>query len=312
MTRLFIVSMLSFFIAFQGFSQSRSVSGKVADAKTLKALSNAEVVDQSSGTGVTTSINGTFLISVDSQKDVEITISFVGYETLIKILKAGKLYDNISILLEPKAEQLQEVEIMGVTLQNKAYRTEDVNIEMLESSNLQDVGYLLRQMPNVNGIRKGAMGIDPVIRGFKYSQLNVQLNGGTRIEGGCPNRMDPATAHVDLSDVKEIKVLKGPFALKYGVNFGGMIDMTTYRPVFYEKYQTNVNAMIGGQTNHTGFKMVTGCPVHWSNRHTPVTWVLKSQTNMFFTRVPIFLREPMLTFLLCQWTKEKMTRRCLA
>lgn len=258
MERLFIVSILSFFIAFQAFSQSRSISGIVADAKTLNALSNAEVVDQSTGAGVTTSIDGTFLISIDSQKDVEIEVTFVGYETLTKILNADELYDNISILLKPKAEQLQEVEIMGISLQNKAYRTEDVDIEMLESSNLQDVGYLLRQMPNVNGIRKGALGIDPVIRGFKYSQLNVQLNGGTRIEGGCPNRMDPATAHVDLSDVKEMKVLKGPFALKYGVNFGGMIDLTTFRPVFYEKYQTNVNAMIGGQTNHTGFKTRVG------------------------------------------------------
>jgi len=75
MKRFFIILLLSFFISFQVFSQVRAVSGKVADAKTLKALSNAEVVDQSSGTGVTTSINGTFLISVDSQKDVEITIS---------------------------------------------------------------------------------------------------------------------------------------------------------------------------------------------------------------------------------------------
>jgi iron complex outermembrane receptor protein len=55
------------------------------------------------------------------------------------------------------------------------------------------------------------VGIDPVVRGFKYSQLNVQLNGGLRIEGGCPNRMDPATAHVDMNDLENITILKGPF-----------------------------------------------------------------------------------------------------
>ncbi|MEZ5195165.1 MAG: hypothetical protein R2764_01805 [Bacteroidales bacterium] len=44
------------------------------------------------------------------------------------------------------------------------------------------------------------MGIDPVVRGFKYSQLNVQVDNGLKIEGGCPNRMDPATAHVEIED----------------------------------------------------------------------------------------------------------------
>ncbi len=160
--------------------------------------------------------------------------------------------------MQPSSKELEEVEIMGISVKDKPYRTEYVDITTLEHSNLQDIGALLRSVPNVNGIRKGAMGIDPVIRGFKYAQLNVQLNGGARIEGGCPNRMDPATAHVDLSDLKDINILKGPFALKYGVNFGGMIDLTTYRPEFYEQYETHVDAMIGGQTNHTGFKTKVG------------------------------------------------------
>jgi len=100
---------------------------------------------------------------------------------------------------------------MGISVTDNPYRTEHIDITMLEQSNLQDVGAFLRGIPNVNGIRKGALGIDPVIRGFKYSQLNVQVNGGTRIEGGCPNRMDPATAHVDLSDLKDINIIKGQY-----------------------------------------------------------------------------------------------------
>jgi iron complex outermembrane receptor protein len=42
--------------------------------------------------------------------------------------------------------------------------------------------------------------------------------------------------------------------LKYGVNFGGVIDMTTYQPVFYQQYKTKVKALLGAQTNHAGAK----------------------------------------------------------
>ncbi|MEJ2594107.1 MAG: TonB-dependent receptor, partial [bacterium] len=54
---------------------------------------------------------------------------------------------------------------------------------------------------------------------------------------------------------------KGPFRIfmfltsfKYGVNFGGVIDISTYNPLFSSKYKTYVNLLLGAQTNHSGFK----------------------------------------------------------
>jgi iron complex outermembrane receptor protein len=208
--------------------------------------------------GAVSDDQGQFTLSAPENAKLILVISHVSYETYeFKPDRKGNL-NGLAIALKPRTEQLQEVQIMGVSLKHHAFRTEEIDIQTLKSTNLQDIGYMLRQVPNVNGIRKGAMGIDPVVRGFKYSQLDVQVNGGTRIEGGCPNRMDPATAHVDLSELKDMKILKGPFALKYGVNFGGVIDMTTYQPIFYKKYETHVNALLGGQTNHTGFKTRVG------------------------------------------------------
>ncbi|MGD9329146.1 MAG: TonB-dependent receptor plug domain-containing protein, partial [Cyclobacteriaceae bacterium] len=86
----------------------------------------------------------------------------------------------------------------------------------LQNQQIRDVGEYLRSIPNVSGIRRGGANLDPVVRGYKYSQLNVLLNNGVKIENGCPNRMDPVTARIETEDIGNIEIIKGPFLLKYG------------------------------------------------------------------------------------------------
>ena len=81
----------------------------------------------------------------------------------------------------------------------------------LQNKQTRDVGDFLRSIPNVSGIRKGGANLDPVVRGYKFSQLNVLLNNGVKIENGCPNRMDPVTARIETEDIGNIEVIKGPF-----------------------------------------------------------------------------------------------------
>jgi iron complex outermembrane receptor protein len=257
MRKILVISIYLLFLATQSFSQ-QTVTGRIVDSENQHPIGNVQVFEEGGIDGTTSNSKGIFTLKVSDKTEINLVFSHIGFQILQKTVSQSELSEELKIQLQPKIELLSEVEIMGVSTKNQSYRTEYVDMTVLESTNLQDIGSLLRNVPNVSGVKKGAMGIDPVIRGFKYSQLNVQLNGGTRIEGGCPNRMDPATAHVDLSDLKNINILKGPFALKYGVNFGGVIDMTTYSPEFYEQYKTKVTALLGGQTNHAGFKTKVG------------------------------------------------------
>lgn len=149
---------------------------------------------------------------------------------------------------------LKEVEIKNVREQPHSYKIDYLLPQSIEQSPAKDVGGLLRSIPNVSGIKKGAAGVDPVVRGFKYSQLNVLLNGAIKIEGGCPNRMDPTASHVAVNDVLKVIVVKGPFALKYGPSFGGVINLITWNPVFYSSYRTNLQGMLGVQSNGLGYK----------------------------------------------------------
>ena len=149
---------------------------------------------------------------------------------------------------------LETVDIVGHENPEPAFTVDKLDRMQLEVLPINDIGTAMRNIPNVNGIRKGGAVLDPVVRGFKYSQLNVQLNGGQKIEGGCPNRMDPATAHVDIDDVRSLEVIKGPFALRYGPNFGGVVNMKTLQPRPSRDFRINVGGMMGYESNWNGFK----------------------------------------------------------
>ncbi len=99
-----------------------------------------------------------------------------------------------------------------------------------------DAGQLLEQMTSVSVIRKsGAYGFDPVLRGFKYDQLNLVVDGTQTASAACPNRMDPASSQIPINMISKVEVMKGPFSLRYGNAFGGTINFKSSTPQFSEK-----------------------------------------------------------------------------
>ena len=243
-------------------AQDYTITGTVLDAETAEPIAGASIQESATKEAVISNDDGTFKLNIKEKHTVKFIVKHIAYEHLS--VKIDPLQTKeIELKLHPRVTHLDEITVTGKYENTRPYRSENVDVKAIEKSNISGIGNFLRNEPNVGGVRKGALGIDPVVRGFKYSQLNVQLNGGTKIEGGCPNRMDPATAHVDLSDLKSITILKGPYALKYGPNFGGVIDMTTHSTKFYRNYENHIDLLIGGQTNHTGFK--SGLGIHGGN-----------------------------------------------
>ncbi len=160
-------------------------------------------------------------------------------------IKAQHLNDTIVIA---------GVEITDTLVKRTPFVANRVSKNIMLSVPTRDIGDYLRSIPNVAGIRKGGSAIDPVIRGFKFSQLNVVMDGGMKIENGCPNRMDPVTAHVEVEELSHIDVVKGPFQLNYGPSLGGVINLQTENPQPYAKFEIHGNAMFGYESNWDGGK----------------------------------------------------------
>ena len=150
--------------------------------------------------------------------------------------------------------KLDPVEIMDQAIRRITYLKNTVLKSSYEDNAVRDIGDLLRTIPNVSGLRKGGVNIDPVVRGFKFSQLLTLVNGSIGIEGGCPNRMDPSSSHVDVDDIESIEVIKGPHALRYGPVFGGVVILNTQQPKPFEKFEMHARAIGSYETNWGGHK----------------------------------------------------------
>ncbi len=96
-----------------------------------------------------------------------------------------------------------------------------------------DAGQVLLQIPGFSAMRKsGAFGLDPVFRGFKLDQINVLTNGAMTSLAACPNRMDPPTSQVLVSQVEQVDILKGPHNFRFGPVSGAVINFKTAAPEF--------------------------------------------------------------------------------
>ena len=249
---IFIFIVLTATISAQEFS---TINGIVLSAETDKAVSQAEVFLNPGNFGTTTDENGKFKFTDLYPGNYEIRVSHLGFKSYTKKirLEAGdeKFLESI---LEKDIRQIAGVEITDIAFDRESYRKDVIYQTTIERLPARDPGEFLRREPNVSGIRKGGGNIDPVIRGFKFSQLNVQNNTGQKIEGGCPNRMDPATSHIDVNDISRIEIIKGPYALRYGPNFGAVLNLVTEKAKPFDKFELHAKAVKGWESNWNGNK----------------------------------------------------------
>ena len=144
------------------------------------------------------------------------------------------------------ATDLSTVEVTAVTENSQEVSTE--SSELLQSGN-SETGTTLRQISGVDASRMGGHGVDLVIRGQQASQLNILIDGA-KIEGGCPNRMDPPTAYAEMSSFDQVTVVKGVNSVTYGSGgTGGTVLFERNAPTFKEGKPYNGEINVGGTNN---------------------------------------------------------------
>ncbi len=234
---------------------AQEIKGYVKDLKTGEIISDAELVLTPGKQGTISNAEGMFYFAKLKAGKYTLTITHVGYYTYTKTIRVEKgEIKEVEILMEQEVKMLNEVVITEKIVDKLPYMRNEIPAIEIEQSISRDAAEFLRSTPNVSSIRKGGTNLDPVVRGFRYGQLNVQANRGLKIEGGCPNRMDPTSSHIEMEDIDEIEVIKGPYALRYGPSLGGVINLITARPVAYNDYEMHVRAMKGYESNWNGQK----------------------------------------------------------
>ncbi len=176
-------------------------------------------------------------ISIQFDPSLVLYISHVEYGNLR--FSPGELEDllkNGMILMklgEPR--MLQPVSVYAV----RKSGSEGVNLSLSDYDRLShDAGSFLTRTPDIAVIQKsGNYGFDPVMRGFKFEQLNLVIDGTQSALAACPNRMDPPASQISLNQMDRVEILKGPYFLRYGPSLGGTINFITPDPRFSDEFE---------------------------------------------------------------------------
>ena len=248
------LSVLLVFIFLWGFShplqaQQASISGTITNAETKQTLAGVNVGIQNLSKGAATNAQGKYIISNLPAGAYTLTFSYIGFQSkTVEFTLSKNQHKTVNLALAPKAVSLDGIQVTALP------PSLEVNARMKESeveeANPRDSGELLRSIAGVSAVRRGPVGLDPVVRGLRETEVGTYLNG-TRIFPGGPARMDSPLSHLDPSAIQSIEVVKGPYALTWGAGNMSAVKVETrplntinelFRGSFSSGYDSNYNA----------------------------------------------------------------------
>ncbi|MBI4860417.1 MAG: TonB-dependent receptor [Candidatus Riflebacteria bacterium] len=139
-----------------------------------------------------------------------------------RLFAAGLVWLTISAGAVAAPEVLDPIEVRAA----RPPMDESFDAELVRDELGCDLAEDLGRMSGITKIRKGGIASDIVIRGFYRDNLAVLIDG-TRIQGACPNRMDPPAFHLDSTEVERVDVQRGPFDVRQAGCLGGVLEVRT-------------------------------------------------------------------------------------
>jgi iron complex outermembrane receptor protein len=230
-----VFTLLLLVFALHGFSQDRTVTGRITDNKDGSAIANASVIVKGTKTGTTTDATGSFRINV-SGNDVVLIVNAVGYGR--QEITVGALA-QIDIPITGTPASSNEVVVVGYGTQRKKDLTgavATVSSKDFVKGALQTPEQLIAG--KVAGVQitpnSGAPGSGSVIRIRGGASLNasndplIVIDGVPVDNGGIAGASNPLNL-INPNDIETFTILKDPSAAAiYGSRASnGVILITT-------------------------------------------------------------------------------------
>lgn len=238
-------------VSHQGFAQNASINGTVLNKNTSETIPGVNIQFQNLRRGTTTQSDGSFEINNIKPGSYTLVFSYIGFKkAFVEVNLASDQQKKINVSLAPKPVELSGIQVTALP------PSLTVNANMQESeveeANPRDSGELLRNIQGVNAVRRGPVGLDPVVRGLRETEVGTYLNG-TRIFPGGPARMDSPLSHLDPSAIQSIEVVKGPYALTWGAGNMSAVKVET-RPLNSINQVFRGNISSGYDSNYNAFE----------------------------------------------------------
>ena len=208
------------------FSEAYNISGIVLDSETDDPINNVNIFIDELDYGTTSNIDGYFQLKLTSglEKPFILNIKIIGYkEEKISINLIRNSIDLGEINLEKKPIELEELQIHSH--KDGSGQISDIILSgsQLNENLKSNIASTLSNHPNIGINSFGSVTSKPAIRGLSGDRFLVTKDG---IETGdlSQSSIDHAIA-LDMTEVNQIEVIRGPKALAYGPNaIGGVIN----------------------------------------------------------------------------------------
>ena len=214
-----------------GAQERGTVSGLVTDAQGLALPGVAVVLQTAEGVFVASAVTGRaggFALDGVPAGDYVLAASLLGFSPHAEPVAAGPGGGDVAITLEV-GSFAQEVSVSALMPE---VATELVApASEIERRVVQDLAQSLRSHPGVTALRRGAINLDPSVRGLYAEQIGVFVDG-TRTFAAGPARMDSALSHVSPHALQSLRVVRGPYALTWGAGALSAIQAETFKPAF--------------------------------------------------------------------------------
>lgn len=237
-----------------GITQAQKIRGKIIGENLNSPIEFATVKVLNTKKFAISNASGDFMINANEGDKIEIT--HLSYKSVQLVLKR-----NVIIKLQSNQIELNEIIVSANPLADISQSVVIVD-QLKRVTQPRSVGGLFKDINGFGIVKRGAYASEPVFRSFKYEQLNVQYDGGMKISNACPNRMDPITTHVIPEEVDKIEIVKGPFTVRFGQNFGGVINIVTnskgnVENGFYGSLQSGYESNGGNSASGVSFSYFT-------------------------------------------------------
>ena len=198
--RLLILACTFLCLAFQSNAQTLTVSGKITDAVTQKAIEGATIT--AGKLNAISAANGTYTIKAD--KGTKLVVVSVGYQNFSVTVNGATL----DIQLAASTDNLEDVVVtaLGVKKEKRklGYSTQDIKGSDLVKA---------REVNPINGLVGKVAGLTVGINQELLRAPNLVLRGGRVnliVVDGVPINSD--TWNISPDDIESYNVLKGPVA----------------------------------------------------------------------------------------------------
>lgn len=218
--------------AAMSFGQQITITGEIRDSETKEPLSGVKYVVTSLGIGGYSDDDGVYVLKMDYQEKVDLTLSYVSYaDTTITIeVPNGEVHVQYNIkLMEEGVNIGTQVIVAGLHKQDLDRVTASVDVVTPEKVDYQasnEIEDVLQQtsgvdiidgQPNIRGSSGYAYGVG--------SRVMVMLDGLPLL---APHAAFPQFDLIPMDNIEQIEVMKGASSVLYGSSaLGGVINVVT-------------------------------------------------------------------------------------